>query len=94
MICDNARFHTVAGSKVVRAYLAAHGDRVRLHFLPACSPKDNPVERVWWHLREQVTRNHRCQDIEELVELTMAWLDEHGAFKVEGGMYERLRAAA
>jgi transposase len=94
VICDNARFHTAAGSKVVRAYLAAHGDRIELHFLPAYSPKDNPVERVWWHLREQVTRNHRCQDIGELLELTMAWLDEHGAFKVEGGMYERLRAAA
>jgi hypothetical protein len=24
----------------------------------------------------------------------MAWLDEHGAFKIEGRMYERLKAAA
>jgi putative transposase len=94
VICDNARFHTAKGSKVVRAYLAAHGERVVLHYLPAYAPQTNPIERVWWHLREQVTRNHRCQCIEELVDLTMAWLDEHGAFKIEGSMYQRLKQAA
>jgi len=94
VICDNARFHTAAGSKVVRAYLAEHGGRIVLHYLPAYSPNDNPIERVWWHLHEQVTRNHRCESIEELMKLTMAWLDEHGAFKIEGAMYQRLRAAA
>jgi putative transposase len=94
VICDNARFHTAAGSRLVRAYLAEHGDRIVLHYLPAYSPQDNPIERVWWHLHEQVTRNHRCASIEELVKLTMAWLDEHGAFKIEGPMYQRLKAAA
>lgn len=94
VICDNARFHTIAGSVRVRQYLAAHGDRIMLHYLPAYSPQDNPIERVWWHLHEQVTRNHRCACIEELVDLTMLWLDEHGAFKIEGAMYERLKAAA
>ena len=94
MICDNARFHTAAGSKVVRAYLAEHGDRIRLHYLSMYSPNDNPTERVWWHLHEQVTRNHRCDDIDELVKLTMAWLDERGPFQIEGGMYQRLKAKA
>lgn len=94
VICDNARFHTAAGSKAVRQYLAEWGHRVRPHYLPAYSPKDNPVERVWWHLREQVTRNHRCQSIGELVKLTLAWLEEHGRFKIEGGMYQRLKAKA
>jgi transposase len=94
VICDNARFHTIAGSRVVRQYMAEHGDRIVLHYLPAYSPQDNPIERVWWHLHEQITRNHQCRSIEELVKLTMAWLDEHGSFKIEGAMYERLRAAA
>ncbi len=94
VICDNARFHTPRGSKVVRAYLAAWGHRVKLHYLPAYSPKDNPVERVWWHLREQITRNHRCASIDELVKLTLAWLEQHGRFKIEGGMYQRLKARA
>ena len=94
VICDNARFHTIQGSRVVRAYLAEHGGRIVLHYLPSYSPQDNPTERVWWHLHEQITRNHRCASIEELVKLTMAWLDERGAFKIEGAMYERLKAAA
>ncbi len=94
VICDNAAFHTPRGSRLVRQYLAEHGDRVVLHYLPAYSPKDNPVERVWWHLHEEVTRNHRCGDVGELVDLTLAWLDERGPFKIEGRMYERLRAAA
>jgi transposase len=94
VICDNARFHTAAGSKLVKAYLAKWGHRIKVHYLPAYSPKDNPVERVWWHLREQVTRCHRCQSIDELVQFTLAWLDDHGRFKVEGGMYQRLKAKA
>ena len=91
IICDNARFHTPEGSRVVRQYLREHGDRIVLHFLPTYSPQDNPIERVWWHLREEVTRNHCCKDIHELLTLVMGWLDERGAFKIEGRMYERLR---
>jgi transposase len=94
VICDNARFHTREGSRLVRAYLAEYGDRIVLHYLPAYSPQDNPIERVWWHLHEQITRNHRCGSIDELVQLTMVWLEEHGSFKIEGAMYERLKAAA
>jgi transposase len=94
VICDNAHFHKAGGSGRVREYLARWCGRIVLHYLPAYSPTDNPIERVWWHLHEQVTRNHRCESIEELVTLTMAWLDEHGRFKIEGRMYDRLRAAA
>jgi len=94
VICDNARFHTIQGSRLVRQYLVEHGDRIVLHYLPAYSPKDNPIERVWWHLHEEITRNHRCESVEELIKLTLAWLEERGPFKIEGAMYERLKAAA
>src|SRR5258707_2220442 len=39
VVCDNARFHTAEGSKLVRAYLAQWGHRVKLHYLPAYAPK-------------------------------------------------------
>jgi len=94
VICDNARFHTVEGSRVVRQYMKEHGDRIVLHYLPTRSPQDNPIERVWWHLHEQITRNHQCACIEELIKLTMAWLEQRRAFKIEGAMYDRLKAAA
>jgi len=93
VICDNARFHTIGGSRVVKEYLSRHGDQVVLHYLPTYSPKHNPIERVWWHLREAVTRNHKCQSMHELVDLTLSWIEQHGAFKIEGAMYERLKAA-
>ena len=35
-----------------------------------------------------------CACIDELVDLTMLWIEEHGAFKIEGAMYGRLKAAA
>jgi putative transposase len=65
VICENARFHMIKGSKRVGEYLAEHGDRIVLHYLPTYSPQDNPIERVWWHLHEQITRNHQCQSMED-----------------------------
>lgn len=71
VICDNASFHK---SKNVQTYLAEWGHRIRIHFLPAYSPETNPIERVWWHLHETITRNHRCKTIEELATLACDWL--------------------
>ena len=69
---DSARYSAIIGLVLNSIIMATLTERAKLHYLPAYSPKDNPVERVWWHLREQVTRNHRCQDIDELVKLTLA----------------------
>ncbi len=88
VICDNARCHT---SEAVAVYLWDHRDRIDLHFLPAYSPDGNPIERVWWHLHDQVTRNHRCQSMQELLDLTFEWLKGRNPFKVEDRVY---RAAA
>ena len=87
VICDNACFHKAATSKKVQAYLAKWGDRIVLHYLPTYAPETNPIERLWWHLHEEVTRNHRCQDMEELLELTLAWLENRNPCKIEGSVY-------
>jgi len=81
VICDNAKCHV---SEAVAIYLWEHCERIELHFLPAYSPDCNPIERVWWHLHEQVTRNHRCQSMQELLDLTFAWMSQRNPFKVEG----------
>jgi putative transposase len=70
VICDNASFHNC---RAVREYLAQWGHRIVLHFLPTYAPETNPIERVWWHLHETITRNHRCRSIEELVALAYDW---------------------
>jgi transposase len=79
VICDNAKFHKQGA--VVR-FLKEHGERVVLHYLPRYAPECNPVELVWWRLREAITRNHRCQSLPELVDLVLAWLTERKAFRV------------
>jgi putative transposase len=81
IICDNAKCHA---SSDVAVYLYEHRERIDLHFLPAYSPDCNPIERVWWNLHEQITRNHQCKSMEELLELTFTWLGSRNPFKVEG----------
>lgn len=90
VICDNAKFHKEGA---VVKFLAAHGDRVKLHYLPKYAPECNPIERVWWRLREAITRNHRCASLNELVELTLGWLTERGTFRVRDSVYEPPPAA-
>ena len=93
VICDNASFHRPDRCKQVAAYLEKWGERIELHFLPKYAPETNPVERVWWHLHEEVTRNHRCQDIEALLDLVFDWLGVRSPFEVETSAYESKAAA-
>jgi transposase len=83
VVCDNARTHKPEGSRLVKEYLKQWGDRVAVHYLPSYAPECNPVERVWWRLHEAVTRNHRCTSMEELLELTFAWLASRTRFRVQ-----------
>jgi transposase len=87
VICDNAGTHTAAGSKLVRAYLRAWGQRVRVHYLPKYAPDTNPIERVWWRLHEAVTRNHRCHTMDDLLDLTFDWFEIRTHFRVQSSVY-------
>lgn len=93
VICDNACFHTARRSKKVREYLAQWGHRIVLHYLPKYAPETNPIERVWWHMHDEVTRNHHGFDIVQLVGLVMQWLQEKAPFQIEGHVYDMLKAA-
>ena len=88
VICDNAGFHKPEKSKAVRKCLAEWADRVKVHYLPTYSPERNPVERVWWRLHEAVTRNHRCQSMDELLDRTFDWFATRTHIQVRGGVYE------
>jgi len=61
---------------------------VRVHYLPKYSPDTNPIERVWWRLHEAVTRNHRCETMEELLDLTFEWFASRTHFRVECSAYK------
>lgn len=72
IICDNAAFHK---SRLVREFLDQQRGRIQLHFLPTYAPETNPIERVWWHLHENVTRNHRCRDMSQLLREVYDYLE-------------------
>jgi transposase len=71
VVLDNFGIHD---SRVARAAVAELGGRVRLHFLPPYCPQANRVERVWLDLHANVTRNHRCAGIDELMAEVSAYL--------------------
>jgi len=65
VILDNYGIHS---SKIALVALSHFASRVRLHFLPTYSPDDNAIERVWQDLHANVTRNHRCATMTELMQ--------------------------
>lgn len=83
VICDNARFHT---SRAVRDYLKMH-PRVILHYLPKYAPETNPIERVWWHLHDEITRNHTCPNLDSLLNLVDCWLHQNQYCLIEPTLY-------
>jgi hypothetical protein len=64
VILDNYGIHS---SKIIAVALANFASRIRLHFLPPYSPDDNAIERVWQDVHANVTRNHRCASMPELM---------------------------
>jgi DDE superfamily endonuclease len=68
-------------SKKTQRFLAQFGGRVVLHFLPPYCPDDNRIERVWLDLHANVTRNHRCKTIEELMVQVVAFMRAYNQHK-------------
>lgn len=71
LVVDNYIIHK---SKKTQRALAKYGEKFVLHFLPPYCPNDNKIERLWKDLHDNVTRNHRCANIDELMENVEAWL--------------------
>lgn len=71
VLCDNAKFHDC---KKVWQAIKERLHRIQVHFLPKYAPETNPIERVWWHLHETITRNHRCRNLTELLGQANDWL--------------------
>jgi hypothetical protein len=85
VICDCAKFHH---SNAVREYLAKYRDRIEPEMPPAYSPDANPMERIWWLVREHITRNHRCHDRGELTGMVMTYLESEAPFRLEDEEYQ------
>ena len=72
VILDNYIIHS---SKITRKAVAGFGGRIVLHFLPPYCPDDNRIERCGWReLHANVTRNHRCTTMDELMHAVRAYI--------------------
>ena len=64
LIVDNYSIHS---SNLTKQVLLEYGKRFKLHFLPIYGQDLNRIELLWKQMHENVTRNHRCESLEELV---------------------------
>jgi transposase len=71
LVLDNFRIHS---SKAVQAARERWGDRVQFHFLPPYCPDHNRIERLWKDLHDNVTRNHTCRNMPELMQYVNDYL--------------------
>lgn len=71
LIIDNCSIHK---SKFTKLVLSECAGKVRLHFQPSYCPDENRIERVWQDLHANVTRNHQCSTIDELMKEVRYWL--------------------
>jgi transposase len=65
LVLDNFGIHE--SQQVRLALKSAKGSKVKLVFLPPYCPDHNRIERAWKDLHDNVTRNHRCKEMEELM---------------------------
>lgn len=72
VILDNYSIHST--QQVELSLATAAGSRIQLHFLPPYCPDHNRIERVWRDLHANVTRNHRCASLPELMKEVNHWL--------------------
>jgi transposase len=77
VICDNYCIHR---SQRVQTALRELGGRIVLHFLPPYCPDANRIERLWGDLHDNVTRNHRCPTLDDLMDNVHAYLRDASPF--------------
>jgi len=71
LILDNYGIHS---SKRTQQVVAQFGGRINLHFLPPYTPDANKIERKWRDLHGNVTRNHQCKTMDELLAAVFDYL--------------------
>jgi transposase len=71
VVLDNFKIHH---SERATLAVAATDGRIQLHFLPPYCPDDNLIERTWKDLHDNITRNHRCSRMDQLMAEVYAYL--------------------
>jgi transposase len=74
VILDNYSIHSTRQVKL--SLQTEAGQRLRLHFLPPYCPDHNLMERTWQDLHANVTRNHRCPEMNALLQEVRHYLKQ------------------
>jgi transposase len=75
VVLDNYAIHR---TQIVQTSLATPlGRKLRLHFLPPYCPDHNRIERTWQDLHANVTRNHKCSTMPQLMRNVRAYIRRH-----------------
>lgn len=80
VILDNFSIHST--QQVELSLATKDGCRLQLHFLPPYCPDHNRIERTWQDLHANVTRNHRCADMQELMSNVRYYLNQRNRQKL------------
>jgi transposase len=73
IVLDNFRIHT---SHAVEVAKLRWQDKVQFYFLPPYCPDENRIERFWKDLHDNVTRNHTCREMDELMACVIHYLNQ------------------
>lgn len=74
LVVDNYVIHK---SRATERKLRELRGRIVLHFLPPYCPDHNRIERVWLDMHANVTRNHRCKTMRELLANARAFINAY-----------------
>jgi transposase len=75
VILDNYAIHT---TRLVEESLQTPlGRKLRLRFLPPYCPDHNRIERTWEDLHANVTRNHHCATMSQLMRNVRSYIRRH-----------------
>jgi transposase len=73
LFLDNARYHH---AKLVQAWLARPGCRIKLHFIPTYCPHLDPIERLWGLMHKHITHNRCHKTFADFSEAILTFLRE------------------
>lgn len=72
VVIDNASAHH---TQMMKTFAQEHCHCLEFVFLPTYSPHLNLIERLWGHMRAQMTRNFFYDSLEQMAKAVVAWLE-------------------
>ena len=79
VILDNFAIHT---TPLIESCLnTPEGRRIVLHFLPPYCPDHNRIERTWQDVHANVTRNHKCKTMTDLMRNVRTYIRKRNSEK-------------